>query len=188
MKQKSLGHLMVDIETMGNGSNSVICSIGAVEFDLFTGQIGRKFYQTINIQSCIDLGLKMDGSTVEWWLFQSLAAREAILKDRVNLPMAIMDFWSFVKNIFDDEIQVWGNGARFDLGILSDAFKACAMILPWKHSNERDVRTLVSLNPLIKKQMPFIGTAHYPIDDCLHQIKYCHKTFTTFNPNHRWHF
>ena len=32
--RRKLGHVMLDLETMGRGSNAVICSIGAVEFDV----------------------------------------------------------------------------------------------------------------------------------------------------------
>lgn len=177
MKNKSLGHLMVDIETLGQSSGSVILSISAVEFCLDTGKTGRTFTQNICIQSCLDLGLKIDGSTIEWWFSQDEAARIALFKETIPLPMAILHFWSFYKNLFDDEVKVWGNGSRFDLGIIADAFKHCCMILPWKYSNERDVRTLVGFAPEIKASMPFDGIKHIPIDDCMHQIKYCWKTY-----------
>ena len=36
-------HVMIDIETMGNMSHSAIVSVGAVRFDLETGEIGEKF-------------------------------------------------------------------------------------------------------------------------------------------------
>lgn len=51
-------HIMLDIETMGNQSYSSILSIGAVKFDLNTGETGDEFYTTIDLKSCLDLGLK----------------------------------------------------------------------------------------------------------------------------------
>ena len=36
--------VMLDLETMGNGSNAAITAIGAVEFDTETNLIGDKFY------------------------------------------------------------------------------------------------------------------------------------------------
>jgi DNA polymerase III epsilon subunit-like protein len=68
---KKLGHLMLDLETLGNKSNSAILSIGAVEFDLETGETGREFYQRIDLQSCIDKGLIINGSTFYWWITQN---------------------------------------------------------------------------------------------------------------------
>ena len=57
-------NVMVDLETLGNGSESVIISIGAVEFDPETGELGREFYKVVDAQSCVDAGLKIDASTV----------------------------------------------------------------------------------------------------------------------------
>jgi hypothetical protein len=173
MNTENLGHLMVDIETFGSKSHSVICSLAAVEFDIATGQTGKTFKENIDVQSCLELGLKIDGSTLEWWLNQSNEARTGLLTCKMPLPLVINRFWSFFKNLCNDEMKVWGNGARFDLGILENATTACGMLIPWKHWNERDVRTLVSFAPEIKKEMPFEGVKHDAIADCMHQIKYC---------------
>lgn len=177
MKNNNLGHLMVDIETLGTGSNSVICSIAAVEFDLVTGQTGRIFQRYISIQSCLDAGLSVDGSTIEWWMQQSNEARLLLSTGLTTIEVAIRDFWCFFQNLGAEDLKVWGNGSRFDLGIIADGFRAVAMLTPWKHSNERDVRTLVSFAPEIKNNMPFEGTKHTPKDDCLYQIKYCSAIF-----------
>lgn len=50
-----MNHVMLDIETLGNQSNSVITSLGAVEFNLETGETGREFWQNIDVQSCLDV-------------------------------------------------------------------------------------------------------------------------------------
>jgi DNA polymerase III epsilon subunit-like protein len=70
MKDKKYNHVMVDIETMGNESYSSIVSIGALEFDLETGETGREFYVNVDLQSCIDVGLILNASTVMWWMSQ----------------------------------------------------------------------------------------------------------------------
>jgi hypothetical protein len=176
--KEQLGHLMVDIETLGTKSNSVICSMAAVNFSLETGEVGRTFYRTIDIQSCLDLNLKIDGSTLKWWLTQNTIAICDLLENNIELPVALENFWSWFKNNRLDGVKVWGNGSRFDLGLLGDAHVACGMVLPWKHSDERDVRTLVSLRPKIKESMHFDGVKHNPLDDCLHQIKYCCATYS----------
>ena len=53
--------------------------------------------------------------------------------------------------------------------------------LPWYFRNERDVRTLVSFDPAVKFEIPFTGTIHNPIDDCIHQINYCSKIWKNKN-------
>lgn len=177
--QQSLGHLMVDIETMGHRSNSVICSIGAVEFSLETGATGQRFYERVSIQSCLDAGLTVNGSTIEWWLTESEEARSEIAKGGKRLYATLHSFTRFVESLKTENLQVWGNGARFDLGILADAYykEHVDNDIPWKFRNERDVRTLVSLNPSIRESCEKIGTTHHALDDCLSQIKYCHQIF-----------
>lgn len=168
---------MVDIETLGTKSNSVILSIAAVNFSMETGKIGEKFFRSIDIQSCLDLGLKIDGKTLEWWFSQSKEAQAKLFENPINLPMALENFWAWYKNNKLDGVKVWGNGARFDLGLLADAHEKCGRILPWKHGEERDVRTLAGLRPHIKETAVFNGVKHNPIDDCIHQINYCHATW-----------
>ena len=60
-KPNRLGHVMLDLETMGRDSNAVICSIGVVEFDINTGETGREFFAKVDIQSCLDRGLTVNG-------------------------------------------------------------------------------------------------------------------------------
>jgi len=165
---------MVDLESMGKGSNSAICSLAAVEFDLKTGATGRSFYEIISIQSCLDAGLKVDGSTIEWWLQQSESARMELTSGKAKSLQEVLFYFSVFCNALGiDTLQVWGNGARFDLGLMHDAFRTVGNVVPWKFWNERDVRTLVSFAPEVKKNTPFDGTAHNALADCYHQIKYC---------------
>jgi hypothetical protein len=178
---KKLNHLMLDLETMGNSSNSAILSIGAVEFDLESGEIGREFYQKINLQSCLNAGLIVNGSTVMWWLQQSEVARKEVCKVGDNLYNSLSKLTTFMRCL-ESDFQLWGNGARFDIGILEDAYFACKIeILPWNFRSERDVRTLVSFAPEIKEGYPFTGTEHNPIDDCKHQIGYCSAIWRKLN-------
>jgi DNA polymerase III epsilon subunit-like protein len=169
-----MNHLMIDIETMGCSQTAAIVSIAAVEFDM-TGRTGETFYNVIDLQSCLDYRLEMDGSTVMWWLRQSEAARKELTESKaVNLPTALLDFSAWINK---REYEVWANGARFDLGILSNAYQVCGIAVPWHFRKERDVRTLVSVQPGIKKLHVPIGTAHHALDDCNNQIMYLTKTW-----------
>jgi 3' exoribonuclease, RNase T-like len=169
----NLGHLMLDLETLGNESHSVICSIGAVEFDIATGKTGRTFYEKVSIQSCLDVGLKVNGSTIEWWLEQNEAARKEISVGGKNIVEVLYKFRLFLETLGTENLQIWGNSVRFDCGILEDAYKATKHQIPWNFRLERDVRTLVELAPELKRNAQSVGTAHLPIDDCLFQIQYC---------------
>lgn len=180
---KELGHLMLDLETMGNKSNAAIVSIGAVEFDINTGETGREFYRTIDLQSSLDAGLAVNGSTIEWWFKQKREAQERLFVNTSSIYEVIHDFASFL-NEFPTDLQIWGNGARFDIGLLEDSCVACGFDeMPWSFRNERDVRTLVSFRPEIRKRIDdmFVGIQHDPIADCKHQIHYCSEIWRTIN-------
>lgn len=172
---ENLGHIMLDLETMGTRAGCAIVSIGAVEFDLKTGKTGKEFYERINLQSCLDAGLFVQGSTIYWWLEQGSQARTELCEPSDSIHNVLIKFALFLGGIGND-FQIWGNGACFEFGILGAAYHAIGKgeTLPWNYRNERDVRTLVSLAPDIKEKYLFVGIEHYPIDDCKHQIRYCH--------------
>lgn len=177
---KNLGHLMLDLETMGNRSGCAIVSIGAVEFDINTGETGRVFYERVDLQSCLDKGLFVQASTVYWWLQQSEKARLEICGKGIDIHTAVTKFGSFTQDLGD--FQIWGNGVRFDLGILEAAVFACGFTkVPWYFRNERDVRTLVAFAPEVKENYPIIGVEHNPIDDCKQQIGYCSEIWQKLN-------
>ncbi len=179
MNEKKLGHLMLDLETLGNKSNSAILSIGAVEFDIETGETGREFYERIDLQSCLDKGLIVNSSTIYWWLEQNEKARKEVSKGGNNLEIVLRNLHLFMNTL--GNFQIWGNGVRFDVGILEDAYFACKFDIPWSFRNERDVRTLVSFAPKIKEHYPFSGIEHNPISDCKYQISYCSAIWNKLN-------
>jgi hypothetical protein len=168
---KGLGHLMLDLETMGARPGCAIVSIGAVEFDLDTGRFGRQFYERVDLQSCLDVGLFVEARTVYWWLQQDEKARQEIAKGGIDIGRVLTKLGSFMLDLGD--FQVWGNGASFEFGILEAAVFACGYRKePWNFRRERDVRTIVSIAPQMKENYPFCGTQHNALDDCIHQINY----------------
>lgn len=170
-------HVMVHIETLGTEPGCVILSVAAVRFNLETGVISDRFMKVVSIDSCIKLGLGIDGGTLTWWFNQSEEAREH-LKGNSNTIKSVLHSLS---QFFRSNDQVWGNSARFDLGILAEAYKKVDKKLPWDFWNERDVRTLVSFKPEVKTEVVFEGEPHDPIDDCIHQVNYCHLIWRLIN-------
>lgn len=183
-ENKNLGHLMIDVESMGNESKSALCSLAAVEFDINTGITGRTFYERISIQSGLDLGLVVNGDTIEWWLQQSEKSRLEIAMGGKKISEVLHKFRLFLEGLGTDNLQTWGNSARFDMGLLEDAYKATGnKKIPWDFRLERDVRTLVAFNPEVKTKYPKTGVAHNPVDDCLFQIGYCSATWKSLKNN-----
>lgn len=164
-------HLMIDIETMGTQVNAPICSIGAVGFDLATGEIfPKKFYMVINLQSCFDKGLKPDASTIKFWMEQPEEVRAKLFKEAYPLKQVLEEFQTWFK--LQGFKYVWGNSASFDLGIMKIAYKVCGLTEPWSHWDELDCRTIVHLNPEIKMNRKKPLGAHDPLVDCEFQISY----------------
>lgn len=170
-----MNHLMVDIETMGNGSNAAIMSIGACYFDPKTREIGKTFHDEVNLQSSVNVGCELDASTVIWWMRQDDEARAKFKRNGKANPLGIVigNFMEFAKGF---NTQVWGNGATFDNVIIKNAASNCNIPVNWKFWNDRDVRTIVELGKVIgidpKRDIPFEGVAHDALDDAKHQAKY----------------
>lgn len=170
MKNKKYPHLMIDLETMGQGANAVICSIAAVPFHM-DGTTGDYFSQNVDIQSCLDAGLKVDGSTIYWWMEQNQEARKALLQHRKPLPQVLLNLISFIGLERGPGFKIWGKGPSFDMGILADAYRACKLDIPWRYSKERCVRTeLDGYEELVKQNVPFEGERHTAYSDAFYQI------------------
>jgi exodeoxyribonuclease VIII len=135
---------MLDLETLGNNSQSPILSIGAVAFDPMGNQPVEKlpsFYCNVQLQSCFDAGLKPDASTVLWWFQQSEEARLAVTEPPVeSLVNALCSFSAF----FFERKFLWSH-ATFDVPILANAYRAIGVDLPWHYRAARDIRTLQEL-------------------------------------------
>ena len=69
-------HIMLDLETMGKGPRAAIVAIGCVRIE--QGAITDTYYRRVNLESSLQAGLKVDASTVNWWLNQDAAARAEV--------------------------------------------------------------------------------------------------------------
>lgn len=188
MNEEIMEDLMIDLETAGQGSKAAIISIGAVFFNMSTGEVGEKFYVAVNPMSSLHYG-EVDGSTLQWWMKQSDEAR-AVWNDKkaYNLKQALEGFNAFISRNKKGVLRVWGNGVAFDNVILTNALNRLMLKKPWSHNLDMDVRTLVFLGKefLGKDYKRLVvesntGVAHNALDDCLLQIKYCSKIYQELN-------
>lgn len=171
-----MSQIMLDIETMGNGSRAAVIAIGAVAFDL--NGVHAKFYAQCSLESSVALGMEMDTSTVLWWLSQSDAARAAFKgnesADPVEEVLRLFSWFCMEHNVSG----MWGNGATFDNVIMSNAYKLAGLEQPWKFWHDRCYRTVKSLYPDVK--LARVGTHHNAVDDAesqaVHLIDIC-KTY-----------
>lgn len=122
----------------------------------------------------------VDGRTIKWWMEQEDGARKLLTKQNsVHIRHALV----MLNNLLSDEDFVWGNSARFDLGILEKAYDICRIPFPVNHRNERCLRTIASLSLETKETTTFVGTKHDPMADCLHQVKYLTEINKQLNLN-----
>ena len=184
-----MNHVMLDLETLGQEPGSVILTISAVQFDLETGRTGLIFHESINLESSLRIGLKIDPETFKWWLGRSKESRTALQNDLnkgSDIRDVLADFDAFLGSLPHESLRqlypksdiiVWGRGPRFDMGLLTFAYKTLNYNIPWNFRNERCVRTYESLRPEIKERVDQEerGILHNGVDDAKHQIKYIQK-------------
>ena len=181
--------IMIDIETLDIKPGAVILSIAAVPFHRKTGDVADSFFEIIEIQSCLDAGLTINGDTLEWWLQQPEKARKysfgesgMIKYSLFNVLHKLHDFIKFHEDADNDgDVRVWGNGSIFDISIIESAYRTVNPHLDfamWNFRKVRDVRTVVDLGEELGYSLnefdiehPFEGIKHNPIDDAKHQVK-----------------
>lgn len=167
-------NIMLDIETMGNSSNSAITAIGAVRFN--SNGVTDKFQCLIDLQSSVNAGLSIDASTVLWWLKQDDSAREQFNHEGSVLQSGLINFANWCGN----DAIVWGNGAAFDNAILSNAYLKTKLKQPWDYWNDRCYRTVKALNHNISSDL-FIGIKHNAVNDAMNQALHLIKIWDNDN-------
>lgn len=161
-----LDDAMIDIETLGKKPGAAVLSIGAVMFGV--ARLGEEFYSPVLLQSCVDVGLTIDPSTVAWWMKQSDEARAAaFVTDAPALPIVLQRFTNWF--VAQKARHPWCHGATFDVPILDVAYEACGMPAPWKFYDVRDTRTLYDLAGVKVDRSQ--GTHHNALDDARAQAE-----------------
>lgn len=160
--------VMVDLETSGKAAGCVILSMGACTFNT-----NKTFHANISRLSCLNVGLKEDHDTLSWWDRQSKDVYHEAFGGTTSIIHALGSFsdWLLTLGVPKKKIYVWGNGAKFDLGILEAAYTACDMKYPIDYKNERCYRTLKNLYFNIKPY-EFVGHKHNALHDALNQAEH----------------
>lgn len=172
---EQMNHLMIDLETLGKGTNAPVVSIGACIFNPDTREIsGFKFRASIQIDEALK-NRTPDASTLNWWMGQDDAAKRGIFTtnpDKIGIKEALINLAAFIET--HEIAYVWGNGATFDITLLETLYEQYEIKVPWPFWAIRDVRTVVHLaSPDVEKSsFPFKGTQHDALDDAIHQAKY----------------
>lgn len=150
--------IMVDIETLGTATNSVVASIGAVRFD--ANGIGDSIYLRLDMDEQVKAGRVINIDTIKWWMGQDDAAR-AMFKEEPHPGGCRANLVGFI-NWMGEFNGLWGNGSDFDNAIIADMCLTFG-VEPWPFWKNRCYRTLKNQHP----DVPFTksGVAHNALDD-----------------------
>lgn len=179
-------HFMLDIETLGTRDYSAIIAIGAVYFDPNErGKIFERFYVTIDPEEAEKIGLRMNASTVTWWLHpKQRPAWDAWMQvahfDPALACQGLQDWFQSIDQINpvrdpahpERDRLVWGNGPDFDNRLMRQMFEVLKRDLPWDYRGDRCFRTMKSM-PLADEVRPSdTGLHHNAIDDAIYQARW----------------
>ena len=172
---------MIDIETLGKGPNSVILSIGAVQFDIETGDILDEFYQVVNPQTCIDIGMEMDIDTILWWIKKDVAGSLLfeINENASDIETSLIALAMFV-TFGEEDVRIWAKSPRFDIVILESAYKRCDIEYPWSYNRIMDLRTLMEIYDGDRPKFDIQGFKHNALYDAKLQAKICSHIWNHF--------
>lgn len=165
-------HVMIDLETWGNGPAAVIVALGAVKFypDDPDNLIGEKFYAAVDPASCVRLGLQMDVGTILWWMDpKQRKALDAWLSTSNSDLLNVLE--GFAMWYGPKSLPTWGNGAGFDNVIVSTAYKVLGAERPWNFRDDRDYRSIKALAPKGWKADVPDGLHHDALSDALWQMQ-----------------
>lgn len=184
-KEKECVNIMIDIETLGKIPGSVILSIGAVVFDIETGDViegnHQSFYDVIDLESSLHAGLKVDASTLLWWMSDDQQEARSSLLEELNdenasdIHEVLADLAGFIEDRLEGrDKMIWANPPTFDLMILESAYDIIYMEIPWKHYEMMDLRTLKKIytGPRIEFDIKE-GVKHNALYDAKLQAKIC---------------
>lgn len=161
-------NIMLDVETLGNTTNSAILQVAMVKFDE-EGNIGASLSIRIDTEEQLRLGAEKTQSTLDWWQKTNPVLLESLMtEDLMSVDQAIAAINRFVG--FNDKI--WCH-ATFDLPILGNLYRLAGKRVPWSYKLNRDIRTLVDVACLDLSEYDWVKEkTHDALDDCCFQIKY----------------
>lgn len=174
--------IMIDIETLGTRTSSVVVQIGAVYFDRETGEIGETFKANLRHEPEYFDEFTTDYETLRWWLRQSTEAQQSIVDEEHlwSAAQAVADCADFLRN----GTYLWCH-ATFDEPILRNMFRVYGVKFPVAYKNVRDIRTLMDLARHTGHHQVRDGVYHDALDDATFQVGYCVDAMERLSTVHR---
>lgn len=156
---------MVDIETLGTKTGSVITQIGAVYFNRSTGELGEEMLVNVSIDDCLKNGLRVDGGAIKFWFEQPH-------KDFLKAPVGLSKALQLLRDFYKRDTITWSH-ATFDMTQIAEAYYKLGQNCPIPYRKMRDIRTLVDLANIEYNKPKNVNKTHNALDDCKYQVAYC---------------
>lgn len=182
--------MMVDIETLGLTTGSLVVQIGVCAANLRTGQY---LYEPTNIHLTPAIG-SVDAQTVMWWMRQSDKARYSVFAEEV-VRWAPREAFNMLQAMYGSlctvgadkpDVTVWASPAMFDMPLLASYFlnNGCAKgdARPWPYYMERDLMTLYKMLDPEKQLKPANPLEHDAASDAKAQMDHLIAIFQA-NPS-----
>jgi hypothetical protein len=155
--------VMIDIETLDIGPNSVVTAIGAVIFDEL--KILDSFCSYLDYTK--DKGT-INPSTLRWWLKNEQETLDLNLNG-VDNPNTIA---FLLQNFVKDAEEIWANSPSFDCTILRNWFGRLNLETPWAYYSERDCRTMFAMGEKLNIPRGNNTKKHDALSDAVWQAAY----------------
>jgi hypothetical protein len=163
--------LMLDLETLGTTSGSVVTAIGIAASD------GAEFYEHLPVLEQLYLGLTVSPDTMSWWRSQSPEVwAQATLGTRpLREVLTELRLWIMKRREgaagqeTGNKIRIWGDSVSFDCGLLAAVHRAASVVVPWDYREEFCYRTE---RTLADSEKPRSKVQHDALSDAKAQLKH----------------
>lgn len=165
---------MLDIETLGQGSNAFILQICIRLID-------EPDTLTLNIDPWrVQAGSEIDNSTMQWWQKQPKHVRASVMDGTSSLTDALIALNAFIKK-YNIE-RVWANSPSFDCIILTNAYKRLGIDNSFpKYWAWLDLRTVVTMAKELGADLPKLNNTHNAEQDVINQIDLLKRALAFIN-------
>lgn len=172
-------HLMIDLETLGTETRSVILSAGYCVFDpaLYDPKDPKAILNSghvfLDVEAQLYLRRTVSWNTIEWWMGQSEEARSQFFDElRRYDPSELFVILEALFGQYSFE-GVWAHGSTFDITMLQTLAEDLDVKVPWDFRIIRDTRTLFATADAGTPHKPTVK--HNAMEDAIAQaLNVCH--------------
>lgn len=178
-------NVVLDLETLGLAEDAAIIQIGCVvpvfDIEYLPPNISSTFEATIRYEDCLSSEFSKDSVALKWWADQKPSVKSIVFSGQETYVDAF-DQLTFWLQSFCVPVAIWGNGSDFDNRLLAYSLAAYGHHRVWDFRNNRDLRTLRALFPVVVPADP-TEVKHTAIGDALYEARILDRARNVFDLN-----